>query len=374
MTSEESHETSHVPTAAVDGVCWRCFAIFAWGCGDDDDDDRAAGGAASSRPVRSAGEGQARGHARHEGLHRGVRARRALQAGARGQGLQGQPEEEHRRRPRSSTRRSTSGQIDGYPEYLGVSVAVVAGKDIVPKSDQETYDLAKDFYEGRGQVISEQTPFFDVDAIATTKDFADKNGLKTVADLKKLGSFTVGARPEFRTASRVSRGCAASTASPTPSSSSWRSESSTRRSTRATWTARTCSRPTPSWRAASTWCSRTRRASSATSTWRWSWTRTSTTRSAAEAFFDVINEVSALLTNDAMISMNKAVAIDKQDEAEVAEELPRGQQPAVAGEMDARSGAGGGGSFRRRRRRLQSAACSGGKRRKAAPAALPSVP
>jgi osmoprotectant transport system substrate-binding protein len=92
----------------------------------------------------------------------------------------------------------TSGQIDGYPEYLGVSVAVVARKDIIPKSDQETYDLAKEFYEGRGQTISQQTPFFDVDAIATTKDFAEKNSLKSVADLKKLDSFTVGARPEFK--------------------------------------------------------------------------------------------------------------------------------------------------------------------------------
>jgi osmoprotectant transport system substrate-binding protein len=92
----------------------------------------------------------------------------------------------------------TSGQIDGYPEYLGVSVAVVARKDIIPKSDQQTYDLAKSFYEKRGQTISQQTPFFDVDAIATTKDFASKNSLKTVADLKKLDSFTVGARPEFK--------------------------------------------------------------------------------------------------------------------------------------------------------------------------------
>jgi osmoprotectant transport system substrate-binding protein len=37
-----------------------------------------------------------------------------------------------------------------------------------------------------------------------------------------------------------------------------------------------------------------------------------------QEFFGVIDEVSALLTNEAMISMNKAVAIDKQDEAEVA--------------------------------------------------------
>lgn len=92
----------------------------------------------------------------------------------------------------------TSGQIDAYPEYLGVTVAVVARKNVVAKSADETYQLAKDFYEGRGQTISEQTPFFDVDAIGTTKEFADKNGLKSVADLKKLPSFTVGARPEFK--------------------------------------------------------------------------------------------------------------------------------------------------------------------------------
>ena len=32
----------------------------------------------------------------------------------------------------------------------------------------------------------------------------------------------------------------------------------------------------------------------------------------------MIDDVSKLLTNDAMISMNKAVVLDKQDEAEVA--------------------------------------------------------
>ena len=32
-----------------------------------------------------------------------------------------------------------------------MSVAVVARKDIVPKSDKQTYNLAKDFYEGRGR-------------------------------------------------------------------------------------------------------------------------------------------------------------------------------------------------------------------------------
>ena len=92
----------------------------------------------------------------------------------------------------------TSDQIDGYPEYLGVTVAVVARKNIVAKSAEETYQIAQDFYEGRGQTLSEQTPFFDVDAIGTTKEFADQNSLKSVGDLKKLPSFTVGARPEFK--------------------------------------------------------------------------------------------------------------------------------------------------------------------------------
>jgi osmoprotectant transport system substrate-binding protein len=91
-----------------------------------------------------------------------------------------------------------SGGIDAYPEYTGVAVAVSAGKDIIPKSAEETLSLATEFYESRGQTVSDATPFFDVDAIATTKETADAEGLTTVADLKKLGSFTVGARPEFK--------------------------------------------------------------------------------------------------------------------------------------------------------------------------------
>jgi osmoprotectant transport system substrate-binding protein len=92
----------------------------------------------------------------------------------------------------------TSGEIDAYPEYLGVTVAVVAGVNEPAESADATYDMAKEFYEGRGQTISEQTPFFDVDAIGTTEEFAATNNLTTVADLKNLDSFTVGARPEFR--------------------------------------------------------------------------------------------------------------------------------------------------------------------------------
>lgn len=92
----------------------------------------------------------------------------------------------------------TSKQIDAYPEYTGVSLTVVAKNNRPTKSPAETNRIVKAFYEKRGQVVSDPTPFQDVDAIATTKAFAAKNGLKTVADLTRLKSFTLGARPEFK--------------------------------------------------------------------------------------------------------------------------------------------------------------------------------
>jgi osmoprotectant transport system substrate-binding protein len=92
----------------------------------------------------------------------------------------------------------TSNQIDAYPEYTGVSAAVTFGKDKLYKTPEETAADVKSLYEKRGQVVSSLTPFQDVDAIATTKEFAEKNQLASLEDLKKLPSFSLGARPEFK--------------------------------------------------------------------------------------------------------------------------------------------------------------------------------
>jgi osmoprotectant transport system substrate-binding protein len=74
----------------------------------------------------------------------------------------------------------------------------VAKRNVPAKTADEEYQLAKQFYEGRGQTVSDPTPFEDVDAIATTKAFATKNNLASMEDLKKIGSFSLGARPEFK--------------------------------------------------------------------------------------------------------------------------------------------------------------------------------
>jgi osmoprotectant transport system substrate-binding protein len=91
----------------------------------------------------------------------------------------------------------TSGQIDAYPEYTGESVATVAKINKTVASPQAEYALAKAFYAKRGQSMSQMTPFFDRDAIGLLTAYAKKHALKTMTDLKKLSNFTLGARPEF---------------------------------------------------------------------------------------------------------------------------------------------------------------------------------
>jgi len=94
----------------------------------------------------------------------------------------------------------TSGKLDMYPEYTGVILSELAHQKQRPSDPDEAYADAKKFEEGRGFTMLDKTPFFDSDALAVEPDFAQKNGLESVADLKKLGkSLKLGAPPEFKT-------------------------------------------------------------------------------------------------------------------------------------------------------------------------------
>src|SRR6476661_6447198 len=154
----------------------------------------------------------------------------------------------------------TSHKIDGYPEYTGESVATVAKRNEPAKTAAEEYQLAKQFYETRGQTVSNPTPFQDVDAIATTKAFAAKNKLATMEDLKKIGSgkYAVLTDPKgvfgFQNVAFVID-------------------------------------------------------------------KNKLAQLGGDQFMNVINGVNKLLTTDAITAMNKAVAIDKQDEATVAKQF-----------------------------------------------------
>jgi osmoprotectant transport system substrate-binding protein len=92
----------------------------------------------------------------------------------------------------------TSNTIDAYPEYTGETVSSAFANDFLAKSPEEMTARAKQLYAERGQVTSEPTPFEDVDAIITLKEFAQRNGLSTVADLKKLDGFSLAGQPPFK--------------------------------------------------------------------------------------------------------------------------------------------------------------------------------
>jgi len=93
----------------------------------------------------------------------------------------------------------SSGQIDMYPEYTGVILSVLAMQTRRPASENAAYAAAQKFVHSKGFVLLAKTPFFDADAMATLKPFAQKNHLVTLGDLKKLKSFSLGAPPENKT-------------------------------------------------------------------------------------------------------------------------------------------------------------------------------
>jgi osmoprotectant transport system substrate-binding protein len=93
----------------------------------------------------------------------------------------------------------TSGEIDVYPEYTGTALTVVFGAEGSEDTAEATYEAAKERYEERGQTLFAMTPFSDSDAIAVTADTARKYDLEAVGDLKDVPNLTLGGQPEFRT-------------------------------------------------------------------------------------------------------------------------------------------------------------------------------
>jgi osmoprotectant transport system substrate-binding protein len=93
----------------------------------------------------------------------------------------------------------TGGKINFYPEYTGVIVLDLAhGK--APKTAAATYAAAKKFEEGRGFTLLKPTPFYDTDSFGLLTSTAQKYGLKTIGDVKKVTTrLRYGGFPECKT-------------------------------------------------------------------------------------------------------------------------------------------------------------------------------
>jgi osmoprotectant transport system substrate-binding protein len=91
-----------------------------------------------------------------------------------------------------------SGKINFYPEYDGVIVTDLA-KQAFPKTAAATYTAALKWEQSRGNTVLKPTPFYDSDGFVVTTATARKLGVKTIADMKKVKSFSYAGYPECKT-------------------------------------------------------------------------------------------------------------------------------------------------------------------------------
>lgn len=94
----------------------------------------------------------------------------------------------------------TSGKIEMYPEYTGVILSVIEGKNGVPPTAAATYADAKAYMAKQGYTLLNPSPFQDRDVTVALKSFATAHGLVSMWDLAKLKpTFTNGGPPENKT-------------------------------------------------------------------------------------------------------------------------------------------------------------------------------
>jgi len=95
----------------------------------------------------------------------------------------------------------TSGKINFYPEYTGVIVQDVFHRASSGTSAAAAYNTAKRLEAAKGYTLLKPTPFFDTDVVAVTNKTAQKYGLKSIGDLNKVGKFKFGGYAECKTRS-----------------------------------------------------------------------------------------------------------------------------------------------------------------------------
>jgi len=91
-----------------------------------------------------------------------------------------------------------SGQIDLYPEYIGIFNTAVAGDSKAYPDVNAAFSAGQAYARDHGYTLLPLTPFTDVDALAVTPDYAREHNLSSVADLAAIRGLKLGAPPEFR--------------------------------------------------------------------------------------------------------------------------------------------------------------------------------
>ncbi|MFL5872600.1 MAG: glycine betaine ABC transporter substrate-binding protein [Solirubrobacterales bacterium] len=94
-----------------------------------------------------------------------------------------------------------TGQISGYPEYASTALTSFFGlePEEVPSDAAEAWEKANAEFEKEGLQAFEPTPFASANAVGTTKETAEKYGLKTISDLEGVSEeLSLYGSPECR--------------------------------------------------------------------------------------------------------------------------------------------------------------------------------
>jgi osmoprotectant transport system substrate-binding protein len=212
------------------------------------------------------------------------------------------------------------GKIDMYPEYAGVIYTELAGNSDKPRSAAKTLKGATAYENKHGSAVLNPTPFQDADGLASTKAYAQKKGLKTIDDLKKVGSFTYAGPPENATryqgvvGLKKAYGLTKLQFKPVPIGSQYQALDQGKVDTIAIFT-------TDAQLASGKYAVLTDTKGIFGFQQVVPVVKKSVLAKEGPAFQQTLNAVSKLLTTDAVVAMNKAVQIDQQDPGEVAKKF-----------------------------------------------------
>ena len=94
-----------------------------------------------------------------------------------------------------------TAQISGYPEYASTALTSFFGlePEEVPSDALEAWKKANEEFGKEGLTAFEPTPFASANAVGTTKETAEKYGLKTISDLEGVSAkLSLYGSPECR--------------------------------------------------------------------------------------------------------------------------------------------------------------------------------
>jgi osmoprotectant transport system substrate-binding protein len=92
-----------------------------------------------------------------------------------------------------------SGKMNFYPEYTGIIVLDLAKSKTFPATAAATYSAAKQYEQKQGLTLLKRTPFVDADTFTMLTKTANKLGVKTISDMKKVKKFSYAGFPECKT-------------------------------------------------------------------------------------------------------------------------------------------------------------------------------